>query len=164
MAEKKEPAKKAKKELTEKQKAAIKKNLTPIRDSETARELGRRGAMVTNAKKRRRKTLKEAADFLLSLPLRGNEDVKELASLADAKAQRNANGKAVSPNITVEQAIMLAQVKEAMNGSTTAANFIAEILGEKTERLEVSRSIEESVQEMEAYFEKRRQGEKEENK
>lgn len=96
---------------------------------------------------------------MLSLPLRGGEDIKELASLADAKATRNANGGMTTPNITVEQAVILAQIKEAMNGSTSAANFIAEILGEKTQKVEIGQSIEATVQEMEAYFEKRRRGE-----
>ena len=152
MAEKKKPARSAAKI------AAEKKNLVKFNE-ENAAEMGRRGGLAAAARIRQRKSLREAADFLLGLPLRGGEDIAELASLADAKATRNANGTMTTPNITVEQAVVLAQIKEAMNGSTSAANFIAEILGEKTQKVELSRNIDEAVKEMEAYFEKRRAGE-----
>lgn len=78
----------------------------------------------------RNKTMAETMIRLLALPLRGDETVAELQSLADATVTKGAKEKAA--NVSVAEAILLAQVKEALNGNTQAAKFIRELIPDAT--------------------------------
>lgn len=138
---------------------ANEQNLRPVRTSEEAKKRGRNGGLASQAKARERRSMRETAAMLMALPLRGDETVEELQSFADAKARRNSNGDLVTPNLTVGQAVVITQVKEALNGSVQAANFLADILGEKSQKIEISQTVDEGVKEMAAYFEAKKEQE-----
>ena len=90
---------------------------------------------VASGKARRdKKAMKETLANLLSMPLQeGNAvDIEEIQSIA------NLNGK----NITVQEAIMLAQIKKAIKGDTKAAEFVRDSSGNKLkEGVEISGEI-----------------------
>lgn len=75
--------------------------------------------------------MREVLDELLELPLRKGV-IKELRSLADLAGPNGKinllNGKV---NVTVEQAVLLAQILQAINGNTKAATFLRDTAGQK---------------------------------
>lgn len=115
-----------KKPRTPAQIAAQEKNLKKIQPGEMAREYNRRAQEA----RMRNKTMAETMIRLLALPLRGDETVAELQSLADATVTKGTKKKAA--NVSVAEAILLAQVKEALNGNTQAAKFIRELIPDAT--------------------------------
>lgn len=84
-------------------------NLKPVRTKEEARERGRNGGKASGKKRRELKTMKLMLDYLLS------------------KKIENKQGK----KVTTLEAIMLAQIKQALSGNTKAVTFIRDTLGER---------------------------------
>ena len=117
-----------KKPRTPAQIEANKKNLKPgtITSGEMAREYQRRG----EESKRRKRSMAESMAYLLSLPLRGDETVEELQSLADS--MKTDGKKKTQTNVTVAEAILLAQIKEALKGNVQAARFVRELMPDAT--------------------------------
>ena len=106
-------------------------NMTP----EERRENGRKGGIASGEAKRKKKAMKERLEILLELPLKSGRET-DLESIKNFAALK---GK----NITVQDAMMLAQIQKALKGDTTAAAFIRDTAGEKpTEQLEHSGSID----------------------
>lgn len=99
--------------------------------SEEARRNGAAGGRASGEARRRRKAMREVLDELLELPLRKGV-IKELQSLADIAGPNGKinllNGKV---NVTVEQAVLLAQILQAINGNTKAATFLRDTAGQK---------------------------------
>ena len=99
--------------------------------SEEARRNGAAGGRASGEARRRRKAMREVLDELLELPLRKGV-IKELQSLADLAGPNGTinllNGKV---NVTVEQAVLLAQILQAINGNTKAATFLRDTAGQK---------------------------------
>lgn len=99
--------------------------------SEEARRNGAAGGRASGESRRRRKAMREVLDELLELPLRKGV-IKELQSLADLAGPNGKinllNGKV---NVTVEQAVLLAQILQAINGNTKAATFLRDTAGQK---------------------------------
>lgn len=90
------------------------KNLIPI-TSKTARELGRRGAEVSNAVQKRAKTFAEELRILLE------------AEITNGKGEK----------VTTRKAISTALVKKAIQGDKGAYEQIRDTVGEKpTDRVE----------------------------
>lgn len=83
-------------------------NLRPI-TKETARELGRRGAAVSNAKQKAAKTFREELKALLDM------------ELANSKGEK----------VSTRKAISSALIKEAINGNYRAFAEIRDTVGEK---------------------------------
>lgn len=81
----------------------------PFTAGETAREMGRRGAQKTNAKKRARKTLR---DELLAL-------------LGEKRPDKQGN------MVQVQTAMSTALIKSALGGSVRAFEVIRDTIGEK---------------------------------
>lgn len=84
-------------------------NLKPIRTAEEARERGRNGGKASGKKRRELKTMKLMLDYLLSKKIE-NKQGKKVATL---------------------EAIMIAQIKQALSGNTKAVTFIRDTLGER---------------------------------
>lgn len=87
------------------------------------REQTRKGGIASGKARREKKAMKDTLTDLLSMPLESGksvdiEDIKNLAAL---------NGK----NITVQEAIMLAQIQKALEGDTKAAEYIRDTSGQK---------------------------------
>jgi hypothetical protein len=94
-------------------------NMTP----EERRENGRKGGIASGEAKRRKKAMRERLEVLLELPLKSGKsaDLDDIENLAALKGK----------NITVQDAMMLAQIQKALKGDTTAAAFVRDTVGEK---------------------------------
>lgn len=96
-------------------------NLIPMdqRSEEEARELGRKGGVASGAARRRKKSLKEAADYFLSLPV---TDVKRFNKIAKT---------GVDPeDIDNQMAMVIGLTMAATAGDAKAAKVIVDLLGE----------------------------------
>ena len=123
-------------------------NLIPNseRSPEEVRENGRKGGIASGVARRRKKTLKEAMDLLLSLPLKDPKVKKEIEKMG------------INPDdIDNQMAIAIAQWKEAAKGNTKAYANIEATIGEKNpEKIEVSKPIDETTKEVDDYLCKRK--------
>jgi hypothetical protein len=107
---------------------------TQFESGRTAVESGRLGGIASGKAKREKKAMKDTLATLLSMPLKDGmaDDIEEIQSIASL------NGK----NITVQEAIMLAQIKKAVKGDTRAAEFVRDSSGNKPkEGVEISGDI-----------------------
>lgn len=100
-------------------------NLLKAEDLTSAelRERATKGGIASGKARREKKAMKETLATLLSMPLKDGAaaDVEHIKSIAAI------NGK----NITVQEAIMLAQIKKAIKGDTRAAEYIRDTSGNK---------------------------------
>ncbi len=95
---------------------ANEQNLRQLTTSE-AREIGAKGGKASVKSRRRKKSMKEAMNLLLDLPV--SEKNKEfLQSLGIDEEDANN-----------QMMVMVAAFKEAVNGNTHAMNFIANVTG-----------------------------------
>lgn len=85
-------------------------NLKPVRTTEEARERGRNGGKASGKKRRELKTMKLMLDYLLAKKIENKQTGKKVTTL---------------------EAIMLAQIKQALSGNTKAVTFIRDTLGER---------------------------------
>ena len=96
-------------------------NLIPFskRSKEEAREQGRIGGKASGAARRRKRSLKEAADLFLSLPV---TDVKTFNAMAKA---------GVNPEETdYQMAVIVGLTMKAIKGDAKAAKTVIDLLGE----------------------------------
>ena len=91
--------------------------------SDEARKNGAKGGVASGKARRERKAMKETLEALLSMPLKNGKatDLDTIKNLATLKGK----------NITVQEAIMLAQIQKAMKGDTRAAEFVRDSSGNK---------------------------------
>lgn len=98
---------------------------------EERREAGRKGGIASGEAKRRKKAMRERLEILLELPMKSGKgtDVEEIKNWAALKGK----------NITVQDAMMIAQIQKALKGDTTAAAFVRDTAGQKpTEDMNMS--------------------------
>lgn len=90
---------------------------------EQARECGRLGGIASGEAKRRKKAMRESLEVLLSMPLKSGKqcDVEAVKNFAMLKGK----------NITVEQAMLIAQIQKALKGDTQALTFLRDTSGQK---------------------------------
>ena len=113
---------------------AGKDNLKPVRTKSEARERGKKGGIASGEKRREKKAMKETLETLLQMPLKSDKavDLDEIKDIAALKGK----------NITVQEAIMLAQIQKAMKGDTKAAEYVRDTSGNKLkEGVELSGGI-----------------------
>lgn len=93
--------------------------LTPIE----ARKNGAKGGVASGKARREKKAMKDTLASLLSMPLKDGKasDLDTIKNIAAIKGK----------NITVQEAIMLAQIQKAMKGDTRAAEFVRDSSGNK---------------------------------
>ena len=100
-------------------------NLVPQseRTKEEQRAVAKMGGIASGKVRREKKAMKETLETLLSMPLKNGQeaDLEEIQSLAATKGK----------NITVQEAIMLAQIQKAMKGDTKAAEYVRDTIGQK---------------------------------
>lgn len=97
------------------------KNLVPMdqRSESEARELGQKGGIASGAARRRKRALKEAADYYLSLPVSDRRSWNALAR------------KGVDPeDIDNQMAMIVGLHAAAVKGDARAGRLIVDILGE----------------------------------
>lgn len=98
-------------------------NLIPMdqRSEDEVRELGRRGGIASGAVRRRKRSLREAADLYLSLPVTDRRRVNKLLR------------RAVNPEDIDNQMAMIAGLTDAATeGDARAATVLVKLLGEAT--------------------------------
>lgn len=86
-------------------------------------EYGRQGGIKSGETKRKKKAMKEALEVLLSMPIKSGkcadvEDVKNFAALRGR-------------NISVSDAMLIAQIQKALKGDTQALAFLRDTSGQK---------------------------------
>jgi glutamate synthase domain-containing protein 1 len=89
---------------------------------EQRRENGRKGGIASGEAKRKKKAMRERLEILLELPMRSGKgaDLDNIKNFAALKGK----------NITVQDAMMIAQIQKALKGDTTAAAFVRDTAGE----------------------------------
>ena len=100
---------------------ANEKNLIPMdqRSKSEARELGRNGGIASGVSRRRKRSLKEAADLYLSLPV------------SDRKMWNKISRRGVDPDdIDNQMAMIIGLTMAATAGDARAAKVIVDLLGE----------------------------------
>lgn len=112
-----------------------------------ARSRGRKGGIASGNARREKKAMKETLKALLTLPLEESQivDIETIQSLATLEGR----------NITVQEAILLQQVKKAMDGDTKAAEYVRDTAGEKpTDKVELNNkiNIDDKINEIEEYM------------
>ena len=105
------------------------KNLIPMdkRSKSEARELGRNGGIASGVSRRRKRSLKEAADLYLSLPV------------SDRKMWNKISNRGVDPDdIDNQMAMIIGLTMAATAGDAKAAKIIVDLLGEDAHSEEAS--------------------------
>ena len=105
------------------------KNLIPMdkRSKSEARELGQKGGIASGISRRRKRSLKEAADLYLSLPV------------SDRKMWNKISHRGVDPeDIDNQMAMIIGLTMAATAGNAKAAKVIVDLLGEDAHSEEAS--------------------------
>lgn len=96
-------------------------NLIPMdqRTVEEARELGRSGGRASGVSRRRKRSLREAADLYLSMPVANRRNWNKIAK------------EGVDPeDIDNQMAMIIGLTQAAMGGDAKAAKIIVDLIGE----------------------------------
>lgn len=103
----------------------MRENLIPQseRTKEEQRKIATMGGIASGKARKEKKAMKDTLKTLLSMSLKEQRstDIEKIKSIAALKGK----------NITVQEAIMLAQIQKAMKGDTRAAEFIRDSSGNK---------------------------------
>jgi len=91
--------------------------------SDEAREIGKKGGKASAKARQKKKQMRETLELLLSMPLEN----ANIDCLENIKGFKDLKGK----NITVQDAIMIAQVQKALKGDIRAAEYIRDTAGQK---------------------------------
>ena len=103
-------------------------NLKPVRTKNEARERGRNGGKKSGEVRRRKADFRRTLNLLLTAEI----DSPEWTPVLEALGLES----------TLESAMLAAQIKEAMNGNTKAAYFVAQYAGQSSEPEENIRNRE----------------------
>ena len=97
------------------------KNLIPMdqRSKSEARELGRNGGIASGVSRRRKRSLKEAADLFLSMPV---TDTRTFNKMAKAGIDVD--------DADYQMAVIVGLTMQAAKGDAKAAKVIVDLLGE----------------------------------
>lgn len=102
-----------------------KEDLISLSDRTTGEQqaIAKKGGIASGKARREKKLMRETLDILLSMPLKNGKlaDVDDIRSFAAIKGK----------NISVQEAIMIAQVQKAMKGDTKAAEYVRDTIGQK---------------------------------
>ncbi len=91
-------------------------NLKPVRTKSEARERGRNGGRASGKARRRKADFRKTLNMLLTAEI----DSEEYKPILEA----------LGVECTLESALLMAQIKEAMQGNTKAAYFVAQYAGQ----------------------------------
>lgn len=111
---------------------ANEENLKPFTSDQSraeAKKNGKKGGIASGKARREKKAFKETLEILLSMSMENGEEV----SVEDITSFKGIDGK----NISVQEAILIAQVQRAMKGDTKAAEYLRDTIGQKpTDKIE----------------------------
>lgn len=90
---------------------------------EQCAEWGRMGGKKSGETKRRKKKMKETLEVLMAMPLKRGKcnDPEQIKAFADLKGK----------NISVQDAILIAQIQKALKGDDAAAKYVRDTVGDK---------------------------------
>ena len=111
------------------------------------RKTARKGGIASGKARREKKQFKETLETLLSMCM---EDGKEMA-VEDITSFKGIKGQ----NISVQEAILIAQIQKAMKGDTRAAEYVRDTIGQKPSdkvKLETDIEMTDKLREVEAYI------------
>jgi hypothetical protein len=93
------------------------------RTTDEQQEIATKGGIASGKARREKKAMRETLEILLTMPLKDGsiEQLEEIQSIASLKGK----------NITVQEAIMFAQIQRALKGNTRAAEYIRDTSGNK---------------------------------
>lgn len=96
-------------------------NLIPIQSTEEARERGRKGGIASGVSRRRKRSLREAADLYLSLPVANRKKWNAIAK------------EGVDPeDVDNQMAMIIGLTQAAINGDAKAAKLLFELVGDQS--------------------------------
>ena len=86
-------------------------------------ECGRMGGIKSGETKRKKKAMRETLEVLLDMPLKAGKrvDVEDVQNFAKLKGK----------NITMQDAILITMMQNAMRGDVRAAEFVRDTAGQK---------------------------------
>ena len=107
-------------------------NLVPIQSTEEARERGRKGGIASGVSRRRKRSLREAADLYLSMPVANRRKWNAIAK------------EGVEPeDIDNQMAMIIGLTQAAIGGDAKAAKLLFELVGDQSgENSEVKVAID----------------------
>lgn len=101
---------------------ANEENLNPVRTKSEARSRGKKGGIASGKARREKKLFRETLESILTMSMKDGKCV----SVDDIKSFANIKGQ----NISVQEAIIIAQIQKAMKGDTRAAEYVRDTIGE----------------------------------
>lgn len=113
------------------------KNLVPMdrRSQNEARELGQKGGIASGVSRRRKRALKDAADYYLSLPVSDRRRWNKLAR------------RGIDPEDIDNQMAMIVGLTEAATaGDARAGRLIVDILGEDAREDQAAQQLESAAE------------------
>ncbi len=107
-------------------------NLIPVRSTEEARERGRNGGRASGVSRRRKKSMREAADMLLSLPVSDRRMWNKIAKTG------------VDPeDIDNQMAAIIGTWMSAVKGDSKAMKVLMELVGDPVDESESAQQVRE---------------------
>lgn len=93
------------------------------RTTEEQQAIARMGGIASGKARRAKKLFRETLESLLSMPIKEGQDIDidDIQSFASLKGQ----------NLSVQEAILIAQVQKAIKGDTRSAEYIRDSIGQK---------------------------------
>lgn len=91
--------------------------------SDELRERARKGGIASGKARREKRLMRETLEMLLSMSMKNGKaaDVESICNFAALKGK----------NISVQDAILIAQIQKAMKGDTRAAEYVRDTIGQK---------------------------------
>lgn len=105
----------------------------------------RKAGQASGKARREKKAMRELAQAILSMPVKKG---KKTAGIDKAKAVEDLVGK----NLTVQEVALLKIAQSAMRGNTKDLEFLRDTAGEKPKETIKLENYDQSIKEMEAYF------------
>lgn len=127
---------------------ANEQNLTPFgskRNHEETVKNAKKGGIASGKARREKKAMRELAQAILSMPVKKGQ---KTADIDKAKAVEDLVGK----NLTVQEVALLKIAQSAMRGNTKDLEFLRDTAGEKPKETIKLENDDQSIREMEAYF------------
>ena len=121
--------------------------------SDELRNRAKKGGKASGQKRRDKREQKQIILDVLSMPLKEGS-VDEITSLATAEGA----------NLSINQAIVIQQVKKALNGDTKAAEYLRDTAGQKPSdkvQLDTGVNIDDTINHIDKYLKGRSKNEKE---
>ncbi len=103
-------------------------NLIPFNEltEEEQRAIASKGGKASGESRRKKKAMRESLEILLEMKVKGGKecDIEKVQDFASLKGK----------NITVEQAMLIAQIQKALKGDTSALAFIRDTSGQAPDK------------------------------